>query len=516
MKFNGPQVTRFATVAGLLALSACNTPQAGPWEHASSYRGSSPAESQPRQLAGTFEGPGATGRFVLERGPGGAWRCELPGRSETSDGSRVWVEREEGTGAWLELGDALVRQGEIELAFGSWSEPQSPWRARTQGEGQVELLRGWAGPRAVLANQAGPGAGAPGRTRVVLRPGPSVLHFPSGPAAPPGPSEMTGAGGSERWTFESSSALPPDSGDWTLGAPSTRSPGPVQPPIEVPLETSPAGFLLVRPRLDGRDVGPFLFDTAASVSCIDLAVARQLDWQDLGEIRVQGVGGKGTGRWLLSGTVELAGLRRSGKRMIELDLAGLSAFRGTILGGLLGADWLRGYVVVVDQRRGRIVFHDRASPLHREWPWQPVLVEGGAPCAELRCAPSGRGWFRLDTGSNDSVTVQSTELRRALYPLRAAFLELDTMRLGGIGGAAEAKRGELPWIELGERRWTEVPASFVTDTEGPLTSPFLVGTLGTGLLRHQPYAIDMDGQRIAFLPVESPGKAGLAGEGADS
>ena len=434
MKFDRLHVTRFATVAALLALSACTTRQPGPWEVASSYRSSAPALEPPRQFAGSFEGHGRSGRFLLERGPGASWRCQLPGRTETSDGVRVWVEHEAGPAAWLELGEALVRQGEIELAFGSWSDPDSAWRVRTGRGGQIELLRGWAGPSATMADQASPEGGGPHPERVVLQPGPSVLQFPPDGPVRPGPSEMNRENGSEIWTFETSSAQSPDSSSWTLGAAESHPRGPIQPPIEVPLEVSPTGYLLVRPRLDGKDVGPFLFDTAASVSCIDRAAARQLDWQDLGEIRVQGVGGQGAGRWLRSGSVELAALRRLGEPMIELDLAGLSAFRETILGGLLGADWLRGYVVVIDQRRGRIVFHDRASDLHREWPWQPVLVKGGAPCAELRCAPRGRGWFRLDTGSNDTVTVQSKELRKALYPLRATFLELDSMRLGGSGG----------------------------------------------------------------------------------
>ena len=86
---------------------------------------------------------------------------------------------------------------------------------------------------------------------------------------------------------------------------------------------------------------------------------------------------------------------------------------------------------------------------------------------------------------------------------------------GGIGGKATARRGSLPLLKIGGQHLTQVPASFVVDRGGPLTNPYLAGTLGAALLSGLSIAIDIDRRRLAFLPNESPDLTRLATAGKD-
>src|SRR5262245_35561602 len=57
------------------------------------------------------------------------------------------------------------------------------------------------------------------------------------------------------------------------------------------LTRATSGHLLVKPKINGIDVGWFIFDTGAGITCIDKGVADKLKLPDAGEITATGMGG---------------------------------------------------------------------------------------------------------------------------------------------------------------------------------------------------------------------------------
>src|SRR4051812_43048120 len=52
------------------------------------------------------------------------------------------------------------------------------------------------------------------------------------------------------------------------------------------------GFLLVSPLIDGQEVGWFILDTGAGMSCLDAAIVKKLNLPDAGETSARGTGGE--------------------------------------------------------------------------------------------------------------------------------------------------------------------------------------------------------------------------------
>ena len=504
------RVNRGDGLGGLLVLvlasfAACVLPQEKDWIQAADLDAPSVRSSSGLHIHGQVTNAVDAYPFRLILQDQGVWLLEAGGIQLTCDGVRVRRKASTDAVQWLDLAESLENQAEIELLFGEWAQPGSPWRARPGKPAPwTELQRGWGRPSARIRID-------PLETRIeILGKRVSVRLSGYGSEGLPRTLEVERADEPvTTWKVHAvRQLLPeehfvPDQISIGHGASETGS-------SSTPIEIAEPGHILVRPLLDGEDLGLFLFDTAASVSCIDHALAEKLGWESITETDVQGVGGRSRATWYRSGQIELAGRVRKSQPIVALNMAELPIQEGLPLAGLLGADWLAATIVTVNPAAGRMEFRSPADPSMDDWPWQPVLVEGGAPCAQFEIAPGRRGWFRLDSGSNDTVTLHANDLAASLYPRRLQFLELPKFRLGGIGGRATARRGVLPWIDIGGRRLTEVPASFIVDSEGPLTNPYLAGTLGGSLLSRFPIAFDLDRRRIAFLPSESPDLTGLA------
>jgi predicted aspartyl protease len=126
-------------------------------------------------------------------------------------------------------------------------------------------------------------------------------------------------------------------------------------PGEVPFELSgPGGAALVVPvTVNGQGPYPFVLDTGATVTCVDAALAKELELPERQGVVGIGGGVRGVGQMqvLSIDSVELGDAKVTGLIGCAVDLAPMQT-AGLDIQGLLGLNFLKHYRVTLD-------FHDQ-------------------------------------------------------------------------------------------------------------------------------------------------------------
>lgn len=257
------------------------------------------------------------------------------------------------------------------------------------------------------------------------------------------------------------------------------------------------GHLLVRPTVDDRDVGWFLLDSGAGALCLDRRVADGLGLERFGKVSVVGAGGAVTGAYRSASTVALGPMAFRGVPWLELRMGALEPLLGVDdLAGILGFDLFMRAVVVVDAEANRVELH---APGDYELPsgeWQELRLDDRTPCVEASFEGDHTGWFRIDTGSDDTVIFHGPAVERLDL---LADRDVERARTGGVGGFGQSHRGDLRWFELGGHRLEDLRVTFHDGAVGALRNAHTEGLIGLGLLRRFVLVLDCAGGRVAFL-----------------
>lgn len=271
-----------------------------------------------------------------------------------------------------------------------------------------------------------------------------------------------------------------------------------------PLRRTASGHILVRPLLDGREVGWFLLDTGTGVNCLDPTVLDRIpDFLKSGEdgrreVSIVGLGGSVQGELHAGGSLELGAMRAEALEWVTLDLAPLLEVVGVPLAGVLGGDLFERAVVDIDLSAQTIALHDPEAFDGSRLPWRALRFDGPTPCIPCAFAPDQEGWFRLDTGSDDTVTFHAPWVKKLGMVRRAR--NLVQIRLRGIGGEIQAVQGRIAWFEMLGMRIPSPRVTLVEQATGPLANPDLVGNLGVGFLTGQRLILDFPHHRVTLIP----------------
>lgn len=267
-------------------------------------------------------------------------------------------------------------------------------------------------------------------------------------------------------------------------------------PAELQVRRAPTGHLLVRPVVNGRDAGWFIFDTGAGICCVSTPRVEELGLQPAGSLQALGVGGgEGAALWRAS-ELRLGPLVLRDHPLMATDLSFLREHLGEEIAGVVGYGVLARCVAELDLVAPRIALHDPAAFDADGTAWSRLDLEGRVPTVEARY--EGRdGRFRLDTGSNSAVTFHEPAVREgALLDGR----ETSEARLGGVGGFVAARRGRLASFELGGVVQHDVQADFALEAKGTFADATRTGNLGAGMLRPFVLVLDYGGGRLALRP----------------
>lgn len=270
-------------------------------------------------------------------------------------------------------------------------------------------------------------------------------------------------------------------------------------PARFELKQGSGGHLFVRPKVNGADVGWFALDTGTGAGMtISPVVADRLGMPAFGKIVQGGAGKLGIGKLHEGKTFELGSMTIHNSIYVELPQVFCDMMK-TLFGlevvGTCGYDVFSRAVVEIDLAGFTACCHEPTGYTLPAGHWQPLLLNRKIPCVHVTYEGDRQGIFQFDTGAGRNVVFHAPEIARLkLLENR----ETTPIKVGGVGGAMDARIGQLEWFQVGDRRLEKPTAIFLAPHEGALDDPYVAGTFGAGILKNAKVVFDYPHRRIAF------------------
>lgn len=266
-------------------------------------------------------------------------------------------------------------------------------------------------------------------------------------------------------------------------------------PARIEARRTRSGHMLVRPLVNGKDVGWFVLDSGAGGMVIDPTAADRLGLSALGEMIAVGAVGLTKTRFRQVETFELGPLTVRGLRFMELDLAFLDRAFGVDVGGICGRDLFERAAVEVVIAAESVALHDPARFRLEGAAWQELFFSGRNPAVRARFEGDREALFKLDTGSDRTVSFHAPAVERhGLLAGRKTSVSHAT----GVGGSQASREGRLAWFELAGQRFESPEVEFSAAREGAFSDAYTAGNIGAGFLREFRIVFDYANKRIAF------------------
>jgi hypothetical protein len=232
------------------------------------------------------------------------------------------------------------------------------------------------------------------------------------------------------------------------------------------------GLIFVDVRVNGAS-GLFLLDTGAAASVFDPRFAEAAG-VSLGRPReIVGRGGDVAARQGEAVQLAIAGGPQAQISPVITDLSEPSAAMGVPLAGILGEDFLQGFVLTLDYRDQTVALARDAEPPANATP----IRFGRTPYVTAQVLLNGRaagGDFEIDTGSNTAIEFWRPFARSALVDARG------TRDVGlGVAGESTIERGHVDALDVAGRRIVGPEVNFADETPpGADAGPAYAGVLG--------------------------------------
>ena len=217
------------------------------------------------------------------------------------------------------------------------------------------------------------------------------------------------------------------------------------------------GLIFVDVQVNGA-AGVFLLDTGAAASVFDPRFAEAAGVH-LGRARqIEGRGGDVAARQGQAVQLALAGGPRARVEPVVTDLSEASSAMGVPLAGILGEDFLQGFVLTLDYRDQSVaIARDAEVPTDAT----PIRF-GRTPYVAAQVRLGGRtagGDFEIDTGSNTAIEFWGPFAQSALGDARG------TRDIGlGVAGESTIERGRVDALDVAGRRIVSPQVNFADET----------------------------------------------------
>jgi hypothetical protein len=254
----------------------------------------------------------------------------------------------------------------------------------------------------------------------------------------------------------------------------------------------------VRPLVDGKEVGPFNFDSGYFGLTIDARIADELGMPVVGTTRITGNDGNVQNATLRRGkTFQLGRLVIKEPIYMATDLSGRSATRGEKRAGVCGYPIFARSVVEFHQGGERISIYDPSTYRLPKGKWQELFYALHGPGVYARLEGDRRGFFLLDTGGSVTVFFFSPYIKE--HGLLRGRRTSELVGEGSGGGTLKSLVGELQWFELAGHRFINPSVEFSIEGEG-VEEGDISGVIGREFMKHfETIVFNFPAKRIAFI-----------------
>jgi hypothetical protein len=247
--------------------------------------------------------------------------------------------------------------------------------------------------------------------------------------------------------------------------------------------------LLVRPLVNGKDVGWFILDSGANMLLLSAKAAAAAGVKADGQLILNDHFPRPVGR---VATFQLGPLHTEA---LVAAVGEAVPIAGEEIAGCCGYEVFAWAVVEIDFTTPAVALYEPKAYRREGLAWQSLWVYYRLPCAEAAFEGQRKGLFEIDTGSDRAVCF------RAPYVQHLKLLEGRKVRprpVWGLGGMAREQVGTLEYFEIGGHRFRGPTANF-SAAYGP---PYAVGHVGLELLGRFTVVFDYRSARIAFVNQE--------------
>jgi hypothetical protein len=265
---------------------------------------------------------------------------------------------------------------------------------------------------------------------------------------------------------------------------------------ELHVDRAPNGFLLVHPRIDGRDAGTFVFDTGAGGNVIAPRLADGLGLARAGDSWLGMAAGQTAAGIRTAGSLTLGPLTIEQPAFIEMDFGPLSQHAQVEITGIIGYDVLARAVVELELERSRIALFDPATFELPGASWREIAVAGAHPYVK-GSIEGHEGWLRLDTGAPQVAVILNGPTVERFQLLEGRTVQNERATLPG--GEMDIALGPVADVIIGGHRFEQLTALFPLESGGTFDDPYTLGNLGQECLKPFRVVFDYRHRRIALI-----------------
>ena len=252
----------------------------------------------------------------------------------------------------------------------------------------------------------------------------------------------------------------------------------------------------------------FMLDTGDKYAVIDRDRARELRLPLGGKVHVKGSAAMSEGAMVQSTRYRIPGLHGFSQPVVlTFPLTSLEKRLGARLDGIIGADFIREYVVEIDYAARVLRLHDRgfeyqgggeAIPLRFNSGGHPIFesvvktVQGDVIAGELV----------LDLGAGHAVMLRTPVVDR--YKLTSGNAKTIPLLGGaGVGGSSKGRLGRVASVRVGRVELKNPIAVFAQDSQGDHSNTDTIGSVGQELMSRFRIFLDYRRNRMILEPVAS-------------
>lgn len=265
--------------------------------------------------------------------------------------------------------------------------------------------------------------------------------------------------------------------------------------------------IVVKVRINNSRALSFVLDTGDQVGIVDIDVAKELGLKLQGEVHIGGVGSSALpGSMVQDATWTLPGLDGFSQPIrLAIPLAKMEARFGHDFDGIIGAEFIKQFVIEVDYPGRVIRLHDKnqfsysgsgeSIPIQLDRQGHPILEAELTPLAGEPIT----GKFVLDLGGGGALALMAPFVAEH-HLLNSEIKTIRAIGLGGAGGQSSGRVGRVAELKIGKHKIANPVTIFSEDKAGAFATSALAGNIGQQIAGRFKLFLDYDHNRIIFEP----------------